>query len=1209
MDSPHRDRDRALAAPLDRWILEETLGQFPAAVIVAEAPSGKLILVNAQAERMWRRGFHPADTVDAYWQSQGFHPDGRPMDPDEQPLVRAIRTGEVVGRQEILIRRGDGTNAVIEAHAAPIRDRNGTIVAGAVYFLDVTNQRHAEMRGDRLARQKHLLLEISTDLCTHRSVRPACQAIARHCTRVLGDWCAVELIEPGCQCLKAAAIHHRDRRQVARIKRALVDLLPRRRDPLIAWALEQRRPVIVTPDAPGVRDLVEGTPAAEVFMRLGIRAGLLAPAYAGAEPLGLLCIGADAGTHWDVEDLHLAALIADRAGVVIHGARLSEAERAARETAERAADRFARLHQLVVALAKATTTAAAIDAVLDQGLAVAGAQAGMVALLAAGPATDAAGGVAILELAGATGYLPGVIDRWRRFPVSTSVPVADAVRTGAPVWVESPEALGARYPRQPSPPSGQSHRAWAALPLGVHGRTIGAVLLAFVEPRAFDDEDRRLMLTLAHECAQALERTRLHEAQTAAWRAAERSAERSARLHAITAALSEAVHTDQVARVSVDQGMLATNARAAGIALFGAEDAALRIVHTSGVPEELAGRWRRHAVSARSMLADAAKTERPLFFETQAALLSHYPHLADTYARLAIEAAAVLPLSIERHALGVLFFTFAEPRAFDGEERSLLLTLARQCAQALERVRLYEREHRIAEALQQVFLPAGVPQVPGVEIDAVHVPGADEAAIGGDWYDVFDMPDGRVAVSIGDVVGHGLQAAAIMGQVRQAIRVLAAEGHDPAAVVERAGRQLAMIHRAEKMATVIFGVLDPVSLSLTYASSGHPGPLLAPPDGRVEMLPSGGLPLGIDHTVVAPSWTVVLPRGALLVLYTDGLIEATRNVTEGQAALSAAVREVLGDAPAHAARAIRDRVLGRRRAPDDVAIVTVTVAPVPLERLALSVPAESSSLLRVRRSIRRLARDLGLPEDRTFALQVALGEALNNAIEHAYGAGAGTIDVRAWREGCVLTVEVEDHGRWRPERVEGRGFGLLIMRSLTDAMDVVRELSRTVVRLSVAISEHPAEPAESSATGGPVPEPRSDTGQQTGDDNMETSFGGPVQDRQFKIRLVDDVPVLDVACDVDLTNAARLEAMLEQAARVDRRAVVLALVGASYFDSQGTHALFRFGKRLAIHRQRLLIVAPAGHSIRSVLATTGVAESFPVLDSVEDAVSMARRDG
>ena len=354
--------------------------------------------------------------------------------------------------------------------------------------------------------------------------------------------------------------------------------------------------------------------------------------------------------------------------------------------------------------------------------------------------------------------------------------------------------------------------------------------------------------------------------------------------------------------------------------------------------------------------------------------------------------------------------------------------------------------------LQRAFLPAGLPDLPGMTIAAAYVPGAAESKIGGDWYDVFRLPDGRVALSVGDVAGRGLQAAVIMGQIRQSIRVAALEFLSPSLVLQRAGRVLRLTYEAEGMATAVFGILDPISLTFTYSAAGHPAPLLALPGGRVDVLECGGLPLGVETPNIPPAWTVPVPRGSLLVLYTDGLIESTRNVIEGEAALAAVVRAEAETPSPDPARGILDRMISAGAPPDDVAILTVGVSTAARTRIELSVRATPAAGRVVRQALRRFLAEHDVRPALASNVEVALGEALNNAIGHAYGAVPGMVDIGVSLEETTLVIEVRDHGRWRPERQQDRGHGLELMRGLVDTVDLNVTSTGTTIRLSLALT-------------------------------------------------------------------------------------------------------------------------------------------------------------
>lgn len=590
------------------------------------------------------------------------------------------------------------------------------------------------------------------------------------------------------------------------------------------------------------------------------------------------------------------------------------------------------------------------------------------------------------------------------------------------------------------------------VPMIAQNRTLGAITFFSAEScRRYGGADLVVATELARRAALAIDNAQLHHAEQSARHAAERVAERNARLQTVTAALAEAITPEQVADAIITQGIPTLGVEAGLISLLTEDGNGLETMCAIGFPEELLKRGRVLPVSAPTPATEVVRTRMPLFLKSRDAIASRYPQLQALQIALRPGAWVVLPLLIGQRPIGVLVFVFPEPREFPPDDRAFLLALAGQCAQALERAQLYALQRKVAETLQQAFLPRVLPELPGIKLNAGYRSGTAEAEIGGDWYDVFRLPDARVALSVGDVVGHGLQAALIMGQVRQTIRAAALAGHSPSMVLDQASKVLRLTYELEGLATAVFGILDPERLTFTYATAGHPGPVLGTPQQGVEALACGGGPLGLPSAPRPPEWTVALPQGSLLALYTDGLLESTRNVLEGEAVLAAAIRAELDAPAADPAEALLQRVLADRLPPDDVAVVTVWLAQ-SLDRFDVSARATPAAVRFVRQTLRRLLSEAGAGAGRTLELEVAVGEAMNNVIEHAYHAASGMVHVRARRDGDALVVDVADEGRWREPRGEGRGRGLPIMQGLADQIEVDRTPSGTTVRLTFALA-------------------------------------------------------------------------------------------------------------------------------------------------------------
>lgn len=413
--------------------------------------------------------------------------------------------------------------------------------------------------------------------------------------------------------------------------------------------------------------------------------------------------------------------------------------------------------------------------------------------------------------------------------------------------------------------------------------------------------------------------------------------------------------------------------------------------------------------------------------------------------------AAAFPLIARGANLGIMLVDGATAVSDPNAGLDVWDELALRVAVSIDAAQVYTREHHVADTLQRALLPDRLPVDERLAFDAAYLPGAQEAIVGGDWYDAFRLPDGRIAFSIGDVAGHGLRAAIVMGEVRQAFRAAALNPNSPSLVLERANTILNM--RANPvMVTAIFGIVDPAERTVTYASAGHPAPLLALPGGTVYVLPKDGVPLGIVDRVDASDWTFTLPAGGLLAVYTDGLIEYSRDVLDGERRLIEAVRDGMAQPPAEPARGLLQRVFAHAENTDDVAALTIAAADTSDTEFSFAFTALPMAVPLVRRSFERFAMRLGLDEDRRFALLAASGEAIANAVEHAYQSAPGLVRMHALLSDGVLTVTVEDEGKWKPaQRREERGRGLPLMRALMDGVEIRTHQSRTEVRLSMSV--------------------------------------------------------------------------------------------------------------------------------------------------------------
>ena len=393
-----------------------------------------------------------------------------------------------------------------------------------------------------------------------------------------------------------------------------------------------------------------------------------------------------------------------------------------------------------------------------------------------------------------------------------------------------------------------------------------------------------------------------------------------------------------------------------------------------------------------------------------------------------------VPLVVEGAVIGVLHVGSLVPREFGTADAVVLELAAARAAPAIERARLFaalEGEHRGAVALQRSLLPDRLPELPCATAAARYLPARDE--VGGDWYDVLALPGGRIGLAIGDVAGHGVRAAALMGQMRAALRAYALENHSPAVALELLDRMLRAT-RERAMATVIYAVIEPETGRVRYASAGHPPPVLVDDDGARLLEPATGPPVG---TVVDSAYTeaeLEMRPGETLLLYTDGLIEVRgESLDKGLARLLSAAGGIT--APHALCERILQTLHPHADASDDIAVVAVHTPPIP-EGLDLRFQAEPETLATLRHTLRRWLRAAGANPEELAAITLACNEAAANAVEHAYGAGAASYEVHARLEGPVVVLSVRDQGRWRESRGEHRGHGQVIMRSAMDEVDV-----------------------------------------------------------------------------------------------------------------------------------------------------------------------------
>lgn len=419
-----------------------------------------------------------------------------------------------------------------------------------------------------------------------------------------------------------------------------------------------------------------------------------------------------------------------------------------------------------------------------------------------------------------------------------------------------------------------------------------------------------------------------------------------------------------------------------------------------------------------------------------------------------ISSLLAVPLIAHEEIIGVIEVGVRPPRRLSAEDVDLLRLTADRVALAIEHVRAYGREHRIAETLQRSLLPQTLPSLPGVALAGRYLPAASEAEVGGDWYDAIGLSGGRVLLVMGDVSGKGLAAASMLGALRSAIRAYALEGHAPAQIADRLNTFVLAEPSREHMATLVLAVFDPVDAELSYVNAGHPPPLALSAEGTPQFLDGArSVPLGVLPFPGYQEETVTLESGGALVLYTDGLVERrAENLDRGLDRLSVAASEGPLETEALCDRLLR-AVLPSGATNDDVALLTLCHVPLG-SRLALDLPSEPSALRSLRALLRRWLAQAEASDVDVHAIVMACNEACTNAIEHAGAAPDETIAFEAVLRDGEVDIVVRDRGQWRDEcPPSDQGRGLELIDALMDDVELEPTPDGTTVRLRRRLTE------------------------------------------------------------------------------------------------------------------------------------------------------------
>jgi PAS domain S-box-containing protein len=534
-------------------------------------------------------------------------------------------------------------------------------------------------------------------------------------------------------------------------------------------------------------------------------------------------------------------------------AHLLAVERSTRSEAETMAIRLRGLQAVTMSLIRAVDDRSVAEAVLTEGVPALGGVTGSILLVAGDGET--------VEIVHEVGYRDEIKDRWHSFPLAESLPASDAIRTCQLVLLNGPEDRDARYPIFKGQPMGAPGVAVAPL-LDEDGTAFGAMVIGFPQTREFTDAEQRIILAVAAQCATALRRVALFDAEREARLTAERAQERLTFLVEASSALASSVLDLETTLAQVVELAVPRLADGCAIQLVDERGEATPVAVAHVDPERVQGLHRLVEEGA----GDAGS-----------------------------QSISIVPLRSQSRNVGVMTLVTETGRGFDPADLQLAEQLAVRAGAAIENARLFADRSRVARSLQASLLPPSLPSIPGLELGARYAPAGEGVEVGGDFYDAFAVDGGRWLLVVGDVRGKGVDAAAVTGLARHTIRSIAMYETRPCAILAHLNRvllaaeadRIAALRSFEEPAwalteprfcTVALAIVEPRpdGAGVVVCSGGHPLPLVSRAGGSIEAVGRPGSLLGASAEIELSDVEVELGPGDALVCFTDGIVERHR---------------------------------------------------------------------------------------------------------------------------------------------------------------------------------------------------------------------------------------------------------------------------------------------------------------------------------------------
>jgi serine phosphatase RsbU (regulator of sigma subunit)/anti-sigma regulatory factor (Ser/Thr protein kinase) len=522
-------------------------------------------------------------------------------------------------------------------------------------------------------------------------------------------------------------------------------------------------------------------------------------------------------------------------------------------------------------------------------------------------------------------------------------------------------------------------------------------------------------------------------------------------LRHLSTAMGDAFTADEVTRATLTTVFGLPHVVRAGLAINAEGGRNLQFVSSDDAligPGQL--EWCLIDAFAELPVVDAVRQDASVFLETQKEICSRYEGYGARQRELGVESVAALSLSTDEQGVGALLLGFDETQAFDGSTQRFLEMLAALVTPALRKGMAYQAQRSTAQQLQRNLMPRTLPPLDGLELGSHYQPGGLNSDVGGDWYDVIELPDDVVAIAVGDVMGKGTSAAVVMGEVRSALRAYALLDPSPGKVLERLDALVTLHPIPEQLVTVVYGIIERSRGTVTLAMAGHPPPLLAHGDEITVLAEGTGSALGVGAGPW-PEVEVTLDEGSTLVLYSDGLVERRdRELGDGIGELVEHVR--LTPPRRRLPRDLCARLADELTGPltdDDVTLLAVSArsSTAPMTA-ATMLPDDHQAPGQARRFVRTTLAGWSVGDDTIDTAELCVSELVTNAVIHT-GTAA---ELTARLDDEVLTVSVRDQGGEGtisqgaledPLTISGRGLALV--DALSAAWSAERSADGTTV--------------------------------------------------------------------------------------------------------------------------------------------------------------------